>query len=524
MQTAPDKQEYLLSIDNGTQSVRAMIFDRDGHLVAKSKVEIEPYFSTEPGWAEQYAEYFWQALCQACHKLWEQLEIPRESIKAMSVTTQRATVVAMGADGQPLRAAISWLDQRQVDSKPELGAVESLLMRAVGAKVAVDTFHTQSEANWIAEHEPALWQQVDKLLLLSGYHNYKLTGDYRDSVASQVGFIPFDFKQLQWAEAKDWKWRAIPSIKREMLPELVEAGGLLGHISSAAAAETGIPQGLPLIACGSDKACEVLGTGCLDSNTGSLSYGTTATFNITSDKYLEAIPFHPAYPGVIPGSFNVEMMVPRGYWMVSWFKQQFGLEEQSAAEQQGVTVESLFDNLLQQVPAGSDGLTLQPYWGAGADNEGPEAKGAIIGFGDVHTRAHLYRAIIEGLTYALRAGKERVEKRSGQPITRLLVSGGGSQSDQVMQITADIFGMPVQRPHTYETSALGAAMAAAVGSEIYPDFASAAAKMTHGGDRFEPIAANQKIYSQLYSQVYRKMYRGLKPSYEAIRKITGYPS
>lgn len=524
MQTAPDKQEYLLSIDNGTQSVRAMIFDRDGHLVAKSKVEIEPYFSTEPGWAEQHAEYFWQALCQACHKLWEQLEIPRESIKAMSVTTQRATVVAMGADGQPLRAAISWLDQRQIHSKPELGAVESLLMRAVGAKVAVDTFHTQAEANWIAEHEPELWQQVDKLLLLSGYHNYKLTGDYKDSVASQVGFIPFDFKQLQWAEAKDWKWRAIPSIKREMLPELVEAGGLLGHISSAAAAETGIPQGLPLIACGSDKACEVLGTGCLDSNTGSLSYGTTATFNITSDKYLEAIPFHPAYPGVIPGSFNVEMMVPRGYWMVSWFKQQFGLEEQSAAEQQGVTVESLFDNLLQQVPAGSDGLTLQPYWGAGADNEGPEAKGAIIGFGDVHTRAHLYRAIIEGLTYALRAGKERVEKRSGQPITRLLVSGGGSQSDQVMQITADIFGMPVQRPHTYETSALGAAMAAAVGSGVYPDFASAAAKMTRGGDLFEPIAANQKIYSQLYSQVYRKMYKGLKPSYEAIKKITGYPS
>ncbi len=524
MPTALDNQEYLLAIDNGTQSVRAMVFDRDGQLVAKSKVEIEPYFSTEPGWAEQHAEYFWQALCQACQQLWEQLEIPRESIKALSVTTQRATVVPMGAHGQPLRAAISWLDQRQIHSQPKLGVVESLLMRAVGAKVAVDTFHTQAEANWIAQHQPELWQQVDKLLLLSGYHNYKLTGDYRDSVASQVGFIPFDFKQLQWAEAKDWKWRAIPSIKREMLPELVEAGGVLGHISSAAAAETGIPQGLPLIACGSDKACEVLGTGCLDSNTGSLSYGTTATFNITSDKYLEAIPFHPAYPGVIPGSFNVEMMVPRGYWMVSWFKQQFGLEEQATAEQQGVTVESLFDDLLQQVPAGSAGLTLQPYWGAGADNEGPEAKGAIIGFGDVHTRAHLYRAIIEGLTYALRAGKERVEKHSGQPITRMLVSGGGSQSDQIMQITADIFGMPVQRAHTFETSALGAAMAAAVGCGIYPDFASAAANMTHGGDRFEPIEANQKIYNQLYSQVYRKMYRGLKPIYEAIKKITGYPS
>jgi sugar (pentulose or hexulose) kinase len=369
-----------------------------------------------------------------------------------------------------------------------------------------------------------LWQQVDKLLLLSGYHNYKLTGCYTDSVASQVGFLPFDFEKLQWAGEKDWKWRAIPVIRREMLPELVAAGELLGHISAAAAAETGIPEGLPLIACGSDKACEVLGTGCLDSNTGSLSYGTTATFNITSDQYLEAIPFHPAYPGVIPDSFNVEIMVPRGYWMVSWFKQEFGLQEQAAAEQQGVSAETLFDDLLRRVPAGSMGLTLQPYWGAGADNEGSEAKGAIIGFGDVHTRAHLYRAIIEGLTYALRAGKERVEKHSKQPITRLMVSGGGSQSDQIMQITADIFGMTVERPHTYETSALGAAIAAAVGCGVYPDFASASAAMTHTGGRFEPIAANQQIYDQLYSQVYRKMYKQLKPSYRAIRAITGYPA
>jgi len=524
MHSTVKKPEYLLSIDNGTQSVRAMIFDQNGQLVAKSKVDIEPYFSTEPGWAEQHADYFWQSLCQACHLLWEQLEIPRESIKALSVTTQRATVVPMAADGQPLRAAISWLDQRQVDSKPELGAVESLLMRAVGAKDAVDSFHAQAKVNWIAQNQPEVWQQVDKLLLLSGYHNYKLTGDYRDSIASQVGYVPFDFEQLQWAGDKDWKWRALPGMTRDMLPELVEAGGLLGHISAQAAAETGIAEGLPLIACGSDKACEVLGTGCLDSNTGSLSYGTTATFNITSDKYLEAIPYHPAYPGVIPGSFNIEMMVPRGYWMVSWFKQQFGLQEQSAAQQQGVSPESLFDQLLEQVPAGSMGLTLQPYWGAGADNEGPEAKGAIIGFGDVHTRAHLYRAIIEGLTYALRAGKERVEKRSGQPITRLLVSGGGSQSDQIMQITADVFGMPVQRPHTYETSALGAAIAAAVGCGMYPDFASAAASMTHAGDRFEPIVANQKIYNQLYTQVYRKMYHALKPSYRAIRAVIGYPA
>ena len=515
---------YVLAIDNGTQSVRAMVFDGDGGLVAKSKVEIEPYFSTQPGWAEQQPDYFWSALCQACQELWPQLDFPREEIQAVSVTTQRATAVAMGKDGKPVRAAISWLDQRQVDSKPKLGTFESLLFTLVKAKDSVDSFHAQAEANWIAQKEPELWSKVDKFLLLSGYHNYQLTGRYTDSIASQVGFVPFDFEKLEWAKSKDWKWRALPAITREMLPELVAAGGTLGQITAAASDQTGIPAGLPLIACGSDKACEVLGTGCLDNETGSLSYGTTATFNITSDKYLEAIPFYPAYPGVIPGTFNVEMMVPRGYWMVSWFKQEFGQPEQSAATQQGVSPESLFDNLLQQVPAGSMGLTLQPYWGAGADNEGPEAKGAIIGFGDVHTRAHLYRAIIEGLTYALRAGKERMEKRSKQPITRLLVSGGGSQSDQIMQITADVFGMPVERPHTYETSALGAAIAAAVGCGVYPDFASAAANMTHAGDRFEPIADNHRVYEQLYRQVYLQMYKRLKPSYQAIRAITGYPA
>ncbi len=515
---------YVLAIDNGTQSVRAMVFDSEGQLVAKSKIEIEPYFSTQPGYAEQQPDYFWSALCQACQALWPQIDFPRQQIKAVSVTTQRATVVPMGKDGKPLRAAISWLDQRQVESKPQLGAIESALFTLVKAKGSVDAFHAQAEANWIAQNEPQLWAQVDKFLLLSGYHNYQLTGCYTDSIASQVGYVPFDFEKLEWAQNKDWKWRAIPAICRDMLPQLVPAGETLGHVTTTASDQTGIPEGLPLIACGSDKACEVLGTGCLDKQTGSLSYGTTATFNITSDKYLEAVPFHPAYPGVIPNTFNVEMMVQRGYWMVSWFKQEFGLHEQQLAAEQGVSPESLFDDLLKQVPAGSMGLMLQPYWGGSMNDSGPEAKGAMIGFGEIHTRAHMYRAMIEGLTYALREGKERVEKRSGQPLKRMMVSGGGSQSDEIMQITADVFGMPVERPHTYETSALGAAIAAAVGCKIHPDFTSAVANMTHPGDCFMPDPENQRTYNALYNRVYNKMYHSLKPSYERIRAITGYPA
>jgi len=166
---------------------------------------------------------------------------------------------------------------------------------------------------------------------------------------------------------------------------------------------------------------------------------------------------------------------------------------------------------------------LQPFWSPGLKLPGPEAKGAIIGFGDVHTRAHIYRAILEGLAYALREGKERIEKKTGVPITQLRVSGGGSQSDHAMQVTADVFGLPTARPHLYETSGLGAAIDLAVGVGLHPDFKSAVGAMTRSGDVFDPDPANQRLYDALYRDVYLKMYKKLKPFYEKIRDITGYP-
>ena len=510
-------EKYFLSIDNGTQSVRAIVFDGQGQLIAKSKIEIEPYFSEHKGWAEQHADYFWNSLCKACQELWPQLPIPKKSIAAVSVTTQRATVVPMGINNQPLRPAISWLDQRKVETKPKLKKLESAIMSLIRARPLVDLMHAEAEANWIEQNEPDIWKQVHKFLLLSGYHNYKLTGQYNDAIASTVGFVPFEYKTQEWASKKDWKWRAMP-IQPEMLPEVFAAGSVLGKITEAAAEETGIPKGLPLIASGSDKACEVLGTGCIDNQTGSLSYGSLATLNVTSEKYLEAIPFYPAYPGVIPNTFNIEMMVQRGYWMVSWFKKEFGLHEEQLAASQGISPESLFDELLAKVPPGCDGLMLQPYWSP-SNGDGPETRGSIIGFNEDHTRAHLYRAMIEGLTFALRDSKELIEKRSSKSISRLIVSGGGSQSDQVMQITADIFGMTVLRPHTFETSSLGAAIASSVGIGLYPDFSTAVDNMTHEGDKFDPIDANKDIYNDLYHKVFKKMYGQLKPSYKAIHSI-----
>jgi sugar (pentulose or hexulose) kinase len=209
--------------------------------------------------------------------------------------------------------------------------------------------------------------------------------------------------------------------------------------------------------------------------------------------------------------------------MVSWFKQQFGHREMALARERGVEPEALFDELVTAVPPGSMGLVLQPYWSPGVKVPGPEAKGAIIGFGDVHTRAHLYRAILEGLAFGLREGKERTERRAKIRLTSLRVAGGGSQSDAAMQLTADLFGLPASRPHVYEASGLGAAMDLAVGLGLQPSFEAAVATMTRVGRTFEPDPATRQVYDELYERVYLKMYKRLRPLYEEIRRITGYP-
>jgi len=418
-----------------------------------------------------------------------------------------------------MRPAIIWLDQRRTEGLKPVGGLWGILFRLAGMSRTVAYLQAEAEANWIRTHQPEIWRNTHKYLYLSGYLTYRLTGKFRDSIGCQVGYLPFDYKKQRWAAKWDWKWQAVP-MDPELLVDLVPPASILGEITSQAAAETGLPAGLPLIAAAADKACEVIGSGCLSPHIGCLSYGTTATINTTHQKYIELIPLIPPYPAAVPEAYSLELQIFRGYWMVSWFKHEFGRHEQEIAKERGIQPEELFDELVHAVPPGSHGLLLQPYWSPGLKVPGPEARGAIIGFGDVHTRAHLYRAILEGLAYALREGAQRTTRRSKVPITELRVAGGGSQSDAAMQLTADIFGLPTSRPHIYEASGLGAAIDAAVGLGLHPDFQTAVAEMTHPGETFTPDERAHQIYNELYHEVYRKMYPRLKPLYEAINRIT----
>jgi sugar (pentulose or hexulose) kinase len=520
MPTTPD--DLLLAIDNGTQSVRALLFDLQGHLVAKAQHHFDDYLSPQPGWHEHDVDAFWQAAAGVCQRLWAAHPKLKPAVRGVAVTTQRGTVLAMGRDGRPLHPAITWLDQRKASRLPAIGLGWRAAFKLARVTGTIDYFQREAEVNWFSQHAPALWENTHKFVLLSGYLNWRLTGRHADSVGSQVAYLPFDYKRHAWAAPRDWKWQAL-AVRPDQLPELVPVGETLGVVTPEAAEATGIPAGLPVIAAAADKACEILGAGALQPHIGALSYGTTATINVTLPRYIEATPLLPAYPAALPAHYSSEVSIFRGYWMVHWFKENFGELEKRAAAQGGGTPEALFDALVGTVPPGSLGLMLQPYWTPGVRSPGPDAKGAVIGFGDVHNRAHLYRAILEGIAYGLRDGKERIEKRAKLTLTELRVSGGGSQSDAAMQLTADIFKLPAARPHLYETSGLGAAIDCAVGLGLHPDFASAVAAMTRPGRVFAPDPQNVAIYDALYDKVYRRMYAQLAPLYAEIQRITGYP-
>lgn len=462
------KDIYLLSLDCGTQSARAVIFDAEGKMIAIEKASFEPYFTKYPGWAEQDPEIFWRSLSDACRTLKEKHGQIWEGIIGVSLTTQRDTVINVDKDGNVLRPAILWLDQRMAKCSKAIPMLSNIAYSSVGMKEAAEIIRRKSKANWIKENQPEIWEKTYKYLLLSGYLTYRFTGRMVDSVASQVGHIPFDYKNKRWPKFfGNFRWSMF-GIEREKLPELIEAGSIIGEITHEASEATGISEGTPFIAGGTDKGCETIGMGCLNPDSVSLSFGTTATAETIVKKYIEPLKFMAAYPAVIPGAYNPEVEIFRGYWMISWFKKEFGLREMAEAREMNVSPEALLNKRLNDIPPGCQGLILQPYWGPGLKM--PEAKGSIIGFGDVHTRAHIYRAIIEGINFAL-----------------------------------------------------GAAINGFVGLKIYSSYEDAVKNMVRYSKEFYPDSHNAKIYESLFERVYRKIYPKLSGIYEEIQHITGYP-
>ncbi len=513
-------RDVALTIDCGTQSLRVMLFDPHGHLMDIEKVEYEPYFSRKPGWAEQDPEVFWESLCRGCLKLKNRKQELFNRIIGVGVSSQRDTMVCVDRDGKTLRSAITWLDQRKAKSFYKPVFPLSLALKVFGMKELIMKAQADGKCNWIMQSEPEIWKSTHKYLQVSGFLNHRLTGAFKDSVASQIGHVPFNYKKMKWASKWSFSRKIFP-VEIEKLPELSPPGEILGYITAAAATRTGLTEGLPVVACGSDKGCETIGMGALNEDKASLSFGTTATVQTTTKRYYEPLRFMPPYPAPIPGKYNPEIEIFRGYWMINWFKEEFGLFEVLEAQKKGIAPEIALNELLRQTPPGAMGLISQPFWSPGLSH--PSAKGAIIGFGDVHKKSHVYRAVIEGLGFALYDGLMTLQRSGGFKAQQITVSGGASQSKEICQISADIFDLPLFRGRTFETTGLGAAIVTMVGLGIYGSFHEAVGRMVHYDEVFEPIKEHSLLYKEMYNRVYSKMFKALSPLYDQIRDIIGYP-
>lgn len=510
------KDSYILSIDCGTQSMRGFIFDKKGNILVKVKKEFTPYYSTRPGWAEQDPNLYWNTLCTICKQISEDHKELFNSVIGICVTTLRDTCILVDKNGEVLRPAILWLDQRKLSKPKPMKIPYVVATNVVGMINTANKVNKACHAHWIQEHQPEIWKKTHKFLLLSGYLNYKLTGEFKDSIASQIGHIPFNYKKFKW-ESKMGMKRQFFQIEEEKLVDIVEPGQILGHITDKASSESGLKVGLPVISTGSDKGCETLGVGCVDNTSGSISLGSQAAIQTTSKKYYEVMNFIPPFPAVMPQTYNPEILIYRGYWMITWFKKEFAQKELKEATKKGILPEELLNERLKKVPPGCNGLVLQPYWGAGIKN--PEARGAILGFSDIHTRIHIYRAIIEGIGFALKEGIERIEKKSGCKMERIMLSGGGSQSDMICQISADIFDKPVYRVQTYETSGLGASILGYVAMGEFESYEEAIKSMVHYSDTFYPNPKDRDIYDNLYNNVYKSIYPRLRPIYRRMHNL-----
>jgi len=512
------KEPLVLTIDYGTQSVRAMLFDKHGKDYGKVKVPFDPpYFSKEIGWAEQKPEYYWEMLSKATKGLKEKCPDLWDNIEGVVSTTIRDTAVIVDKDGKPLRDVLLWLDTRQVDNvEKRFSKSFTALTKLANAYGLAYAQAKNCKCNWVHDNEPEVWAKMHKFLMFSGYIIYKLTGVMKDSVASQIGHIPFDYKTKKW-QSPGALTAPVFDLKAKDMCDLVQPGEVVGYITKEASEYLGIKEGLPVIAAGSDKGCETLGCGCVDESGASISLGTTATVQMMTSKYIEIEPFVPPYPAVLPDKFNPEVEIFRGYWMLSWFKKEFAQKECKEAEEKGIAAEEILNQHLKEVPAGCEGLILQPYWTPGIKH--PNARGSILGFSDCHTRIHIYRAIIEGIGYGLYDGLLAIQKKTKKDIDFIAVSGGGSESDEICQITANIFGVPVRRAQTYETSSLGAAIVGFTGLKYFNTLEDATKDMVQISKEFKPDMKEHELYVKLYHRIYRRIYPNNKKIYDELKVI-----
>jgi xylulokinase len=491
----------FLGIDVGTGGSRAVLIDERGRVLTSATVEHAPFASPQTGWAEQDARDWWRASAAAVRAVLASDGVRVEEVGAVGFSGQMHGAVLLDGHDEVLRPSIIWCDQR---TEAQCRA----LTEAVGAGRLIEltcnpalTGFTLPKLLWVREREPEVWRRVAKVLLPKDYVRLRLTGEKVTDVADASGTLLFDVAHRGWSK----EMLAAAEIDERILPRVVESIEVVGRVSAEGAAATGLRVGTRVVAGAGDQAAGAVGMGVVRPGTVSATIGTSGVVFAATDKpSLDSGGRVHTFCHAMPDRWHVMGVTQGAGLSLRWFRDQFGIVGEDGRD----PYERLCDEAAS-VPAGADGLLWAPYlMGERTPHLDPHARAALTGLTASHTRAHIVRAILEGVAFSLRDTFEIFNEMS-VPVDAVRLGGGGARSPLWRQIQADVYGRAVETVEAEEGAAYGAALLAGVGGGAWPTVDDACVAVVHVANRFEPERSAVELMERRY-KAFRKLYPALR--------------
>ncbi len=504
MQTA-----YLLGVDFGTESVRAGLVDAQGRVVA-SAAEGYPTYFPRPAWAEQEPADWWRAGVAAIRACLAQSGVASQQVVGICLDATSATVMAVDGNAQPLRRAILWMDTRAAEEVELIAGTGHPVLKYAGGQA--DAEWMLPKALWLKRHEPRIYDQADKIVENIDWLTHRLTGEWTLSMCNTTevwNYVP----PLGGWSADFLTAIGLGDILEKWPEPVLYMGDLAGRLLPDVAAELGLPAGIPVAEGGVDSHIGMIGVNALRPGQLGMTAGSS-TVHLTLSREPLFIPgiWGPYAESIVRGLWLLEGGQVSTGSIVRWYQQQFFPDA-------GEGLYRRLDEEAARIPPGSDGLVLLDYWqGNRTPLRDARARGAIVGLSLSHTRAHIFRAILEGAAYGT-AHVLRAFAEGGATIEEVIVSGGHTRSALWMQIYADVCNKPLYLTQVAENSMLGCAVCAAVAAGLYGTVEEAATQMVHRARCIEPDAARHEIYKSYFEQ-YLRAYPGLKGVMHALAAQT----
>lgn len=506
---------YLLGVDLGTSGTKTVLFDESGKTIASKTIEY-PLYQPKNGWAEQDPADWYNAAVDSIKAVLDQSKVDPASIAGLAIAGQMHGLVMLDKDGRVLRKSILWCDARTGKQCEEItNLVGKKRLIEINANPALSGF-TAPKILWVRENEPEIYEQCATILLPKDYVRYMLTGVKAMEISDASGTNLLDIKERKWSDEILSKL----SIERSLMPELIESSAVAGHITAEAAAKTGLKEGMIVAGGAGDNAAAALGTGVCRDGQAFVTLGTSGVvFAHTSKVSIDPLGRVHTFCAAVPGTWTAMSCTLAAGLSLRWTRDELYTSEKAECDKAGSDVYDLMTKQAAAVPSGADGLLYLPYlMGERSPVLDPEARGVFFGLSGRHTKSHLTRAVLEGITLSQRHNLEVLHEMNIVPDT-LTACGGGGRSPFWRQMLADVLKCNVNTISSKEGPALGAAILAAVATEIYPNVEIAVDNMVSKGvDHAEPQANETKRYDEIYN-LYQSLYPTMRPAFHKLAAL-----